>query len=180
MTSICTRQHTRTYAERMREQALSAARAEEGHTINDPRPRLVLLLEDPQLSGSKRFLLQPGDTLVGRSPLAHIRFFLPCIAEQHAYLSRPFSFSIFILILAHSALLVLFSFFDNPVYSHPLHAHSYTTQQYRHGAQQEAVVRLTYFRHRGDIPFLCCNELSSWCPVALQVSHVGVLLSPPF
>ena len=48
------------------------------------------------------------------------------------------------------------------------------------GRSRKGVVRLTYFRLSVSIPFLCCNELSSWCPVALQVSHVWVLLSDPF
>ena len=42
------------------------------------------------------------------------------------------------------------------------------------------VVRFTYFLPSVIIPFLCCNELSSWCPAALQVSHVSILLSSQF
>ena len=38
------------------------------------------------------------------------------------------------------------------------------------GRSRKGVVRLTYFCPSVLIPFLCCNELSSWCPVALQVS----------
>ena len=48
------------------------------------------------------------------------------------------------------------------------------------GRSRKGVVRLTYFRPSVDIPFLSCNELPSWCPVALQVSLVGLLLSTPF